>query len=420
MKGIRTITIIIENVKTGDVFPTETKLLTTVGFKKPTDSKTKKYQIRELQRYLSYEKTGKTSRGKVTNEIVITEIYDEPEEKEDNRCNNGSSVISNKIHDYIVSNLEYSYLPVVGSKSSIIRQVGLLDSDFCDCYYNFDENPFFHVVDEEEVPYSAVEKEFFFDYCDKVMGSYKNRLQRVLDNMGDAITIEKCYQTSKLTMSKYGNEYYATEEILDDETIAKINKIKEDVEFTYGVVEKNEKWKIYSSRSKAKKFHEDFIGQVKTLLNDETIKNCYEILYVTRNEDSEEELEHKYDGDSEKLNIAQSKFAEDKILSTLKMTYSVYDGRRMEFVKMPKYNAEDISDDTIKDCMEMVNRSIDMTIDENTGEVFFSNEVLERLSAPTSEFRPKTVDNISSDEWRNITDSEGWGSANPMNIRRGA
>lgn len=121
----------IENIKVGDTFSTEKKLLIAVGFEKYDGSKQKKSQIRELQRYLTYEKTGKISRGKVTNEIVITEIYETPKEKIDNRNGgNNTSIISDVIHDYIVSNLECSYCCIQGSKSGIIKQIGLVDEEF--------------------------------------------------------------------------------------------------------------------------------------------------------------------------------------------------------------------------------------------------------------------------------------------------
>ena len=283
----------------------------------------------------------------------------------------------------------------MGSKSGIIKQIGLVDSEFSNCYYNFDET-FSHIVDGKRVEYTSIEKDFFFDYCDKVMGSYKNRLNRVLDNFGDAITIEKFYQTCILTQGKYGNEFYATENIEDKETIDKINTIKENLEFTYGVIENSDKWKIFSNRNKAKKFYDDFVGQVRTLLDNDSIVNCYEILCITRNEDSEKEFEYKCNEyDSEKLNKTQSKFAYDKIESTFKISKSIYDAYHMEYIKMPKYNIEDISDDMIKDCIDMVNTSIDMTIDNETGEVFFNNEVIKRLSSPMAEYHSKIVDDGS-------------------------
>ena len=75
----------IGNVKVGDKFSTETKLVRALGLEPQTGKKNKEYQIREIKRYLSYEKTGKINikTHKVSNEIIITEIYDEPLDKID-------------------------------------------------------------------------------------------------------------------------------------------------------------------------------------------------------------------------------------------------------------------------------------------------------------------------------------------------
>lgn len=74
----------LENIAVGDKFSTETKLLLRLGF---TNNKgdSKKANIKEAQRYLKWEKTGKVSRGKVTNQIEVTLIYPTPLDKIENR-----------------------------------------------------------------------------------------------------------------------------------------------------------------------------------------------------------------------------------------------------------------------------------------------------------------------------------------------
>ena len=74
----------LENVKVGDKFSTITKLYKALGYESCKGSQ-KIALDKEISRYLHYEKTGKISRGKVTNEIVITEIFDVPKEKIDGR-----------------------------------------------------------------------------------------------------------------------------------------------------------------------------------------------------------------------------------------------------------------------------------------------------------------------------------------------
>lgn len=372
----------LEFIKEGDIFSTETKLLSKVGFKKSINSKQKKYQIKELNRYLSYEKTGKVSRGKVTNEIVITEIYNEPLEKEDGRSDgNNSSILSDSIYDYIIDYIDCEPYIIEGSKSSLIKQMGFMDSEFNNALYNFDDVMFRHTENGEE-EYTDVEKDFFFDYCDMVMNSYKSRLNRVLDKLGDAIVVKKFYQVSVRQYSKKGEEYFDLETIRDAETISKINQVREHLEFIYGVMQESDKWKIFVNRNAAKKFYDDFAKQVGTLLKNEAIASCYEILSISRNKDSDIELVSKGSEQfPEKLNQAQMRLADDKIESVFKKTKSIYREQDMEWIKVLKYQREDISNEMINDCKNMVNRNLGMIVDEDTGEVSFLPEVLERHSA---------------------------------------
>ncbi len=97
----------LTNVIEGQVFSNITKLLSELGFPKATGD-TKQKQIKEIKCYLAYEKTGEISRGKVTNEIVVTDIFDVPKEKVDKRINNGNkdshSTVCKKQIDNRVSN----------------------------------------------------------------------------------------------------------------------------------------------------------------------------------------------------------------------------------------------------------------------------------------------------------------------------
>ncbi|MFI3325944.1 MAG: hypothetical protein R3Y35_07195 [Clostridia bacterium] len=80
----------LDDIKLGDKFSNETKLLFGLGFTNNKDN-SKKANIKEAKRYLSYEKTGKLSRGKETNEIIITDIFPIPLDKVDLRVSNGGS-----------------------------------------------------------------------------------------------------------------------------------------------------------------------------------------------------------------------------------------------------------------------------------------------------------------------------------------
>jgi hypothetical protein len=334
----------IENIKVGDKFPTESKLLNAVKFNKAINSKQKKYQLRELNRYLTYEKTGKISRGKPTNEIVVTEIYDTPKEKIDNRTNNGgndTSIISDYMRNWINIALETDV--VDGSASKIIRDMHLVVGDFSNCYYNFDD-----CFDS----YTPIEKQFFLDYCDVVMNSYKQRFKRIINNLvkNTDVMYKEYYQINFMKSGKYG-EYIATENIEDLETIDKIDKAKHQVESFYGVKENKDKWKLYCNRETSNKFQDDFIEQVRKLLKRDDIINCYKSMFLCRNGTYEPDINENFD--NKKFWKAQKKFAEDKIKTVFNKTNKIPLGFG-KYEKLPKYRHEDISQEVIKDCTDMI------------------------------------------------------------------
>lgn len=346
----------LENIKVGDKFSTESKLLTKVGFEKYSGKPQKEYQLRELQRYLTYKKTDKISRGKPTNEIVITEIFDTPKEKIDNRSNNGgnnTSIISDYMRNWIEIALE-SDGSIDGSASKIIKDMNLVSCDFSNCYYNFDDY-LFHNVDGVEKPYYTTEKQFFLDYCDAVMNSYKQRLKRIISNSveyGDFM-YKEYYKVSFIKEGKDG-EFFATDDIEDLETIDKIDKIKNQLEISYGVSDNSEKWKLYCDRKKSKQFYDDFIQQVRKLLKRDEITNCYKSMFLfayNYHADVDESF------DNQKFWDTQKKFAEDKIQTVFNKTNRIYSRNPMEhgkYIKVPKYKSEDISQELINDCKEMV------------------------------------------------------------------
>lgn len=336
----------IENIKVGDKFPTESKLLTAVEFDKAINSKQKKYQLKELNRYLIYEKTGKLFRGKPTNEIVITEIFDTPKEKMDNRSNNGgnnTSIISDYMRNWIEIALE-SDGSIDGSASKIIRDMNLVIDDFSNAYYNFDDC---------FTDCTPIEKNFFLDYCDTVMNSYKQRLKRIVKNIAEYedVIYKEYYKVSFVKESKDG-DFFATDDIEDLKTIDKINRAKHNLEISYGVKENNEKWKLYCDRKKSKQFYDDFIQQVRKLLKREEITNCYKSMYLF-SFDYHADVDENFD--NQKFWNAQKKFAEDKINTVFKKTNRIYNPMEYgKYIKIPKYKSEDISQDMIEDCKEMV------------------------------------------------------------------
>ncbi|MGL6174874.1 MAG: hypothetical protein ACRC1P_09755 [Cellulosilyticaceae bacterium] len=75
----------LKSIKVGDKFPTVAKMIRQLELDPKKSGKSKIIQLKEIARYINWENTGKVFRGKVTNEIVITEIYDIPIEKVDKR-----------------------------------------------------------------------------------------------------------------------------------------------------------------------------------------------------------------------------------------------------------------------------------------------------------------------------------------------
>ena len=73
-----------DDIKVGDTFATYAKLVTALGLNSCT-GKQRVYQEKEIRRYIDFKKTGKINpkTHKESNEIIVTEIYDEPLEKED-------------------------------------------------------------------------------------------------------------------------------------------------------------------------------------------------------------------------------------------------------------------------------------------------------------------------------------------------
>ena len=80
----------IDNIKVGDKFSTETKLVRECGYPKANCNVLKSY-INEIKCYLSYEKTGKINpkTHKISNEVIITDIFDTPKENTHTVKNNG-------------------------------------------------------------------------------------------------------------------------------------------------------------------------------------------------------------------------------------------------------------------------------------------------------------------------------------------
>jgi hypothetical protein len=65
----------IDKIHIKDKYNTLSELKRELGLDKPNGSKERKEQDKTLSKYISYEKTGKIKRGKISNEIQVVQIY---------------------------------------------------------------------------------------------------------------------------------------------------------------------------------------------------------------------------------------------------------------------------------------------------------------------------------------------------------
>ena len=113
------INVNIDKVNIGDKFSTETKLLESLGYPKASGNSRLSF-LKDAQRYIDYNKTGKINRGKETNEIIITDKYIEPKSKQDGRL----SVIIQHIKPLILNIDNKS----IGNKNLFLEELEVVNS----------------------------------------------------------------------------------------------------------------------------------------------------------------------------------------------------------------------------------------------------------------------------------------------------
>ena len=101
----------------------------------PKKANSKKSQLKEWERYFAFTKNGQ--------KIIITEIYDSPKDKVDNRINNGGYNTKNiqSVMDYILSNFDEDkfmgkYMTISNWSTKVFH---LLNADVCNIVYEDDE-----------------------------------------------------------------------------------------------------------------------------------------------------------------------------------------------------------------------------------------------------------------------------------------
>lgn len=109
-------------IEVGDTFATYAKLVTALGLDSCT-GKQRVYQEKEIRRYIDFEKTGKINpkTHKESNEIIVTKIYDEPLEKEDNR-----DVFNTPMKTFICHNCSHNK-KIIKTFGSMMVDMGLIE-----------------------------------------------------------------------------------------------------------------------------------------------------------------------------------------------------------------------------------------------------------------------------------------------------
>lgn len=201
----------IKNFKIGQVIKNYKELCTLLNEKvKGGDSK--KSQLKELERYISYHKDG--------NKFVIDEIFQDPKEKQDNRINN-----KGKSAEYI-DDLELRLLGefltkgkdnnLTIGKSVLLRDVGLVNSNYSYCKQR----------QEKLANYLDIDKETIYDYYNSVDSMVVNNLEKALKNLSNEKIIDLDTTTivckNKLIGVEYKHQTYIDE---FDEEIERITPV---------------------------------------------------------------------------------------------------------------------------------------------------------------------------------------------------
>ena len=222
----------ISNVKVGDKFSTENKLCKALEIE-PKTGKGKKYQLMDIRRYLNYQKTGKINpnTNKVSNEIIITEIFAEPKIQTENRGRKG---------DYAEPMKEFLSAICSGVYTSfeIMELMGICSRDNIRSYEN----------EEKEVKeYKYILKQ---EFQRKLVGCL-NQLMK-----SDILTYETKY---KLKESEY--QKFSEWRLSDKRETKQINDIRKKVQTDMETE--------YSKKFNALKFNDDYFKEYQDRLDDE-------------------------------------------------------------------------------------------------------------------------------------------------------
>lgn len=147
-------------LKTNDTFKNYKELCAYLG-EEPKKANSKVAQIKEWERYFSFRKEGQ--------KIIITEVFDTPQEKIDNRGGNNNKNVK-PMMDYLMSEFNTEYLDeyfTISNWSTIVLH--LMNKEVCDKTYR-DDDEVFQFCGENNI----LDPKLFRDYVGTVKFVTKN------------------------------------------------------------------------------------------------------------------------------------------------------------------------------------------------------------------------------------------------------
>lgn len=192
----------ISNLKEGMIVKNYKELCALLD-EKPKGGKGKVYQLKEFERYFSYEKEG--------HKFVITSIYEIPLPKEDKRIEGNNSIYSENIQKLILFYLsQQDNEMVLLSCSKLLLELDIINKNYRNGRNNVDELS--KIVN--------IEKRFIYDFYNNTQSSLKSKLETALNklNRKSLITWKKVIMVAKENVTIVLNEA-GTPLIQDDQIV---------------------------------------------------------------------------------------------------------------------------------------------------------------------------------------------------------
>lgn len=181
----------LDNLQIGQEIKNYKELCTLLEEPIKDGGKAKDYQLKDFQRYFSFERVGR--------KFIISEIYDSPLPKEDGRMLGNNSPYSNDIQNILLCVL-YN-LPseeIVWSCNTLLNNLSMINSNYITCRRDMDK------LGES----MKIEKEYVYDFYNNTHKSLKGKMETALNILckRSLITCEKIMMIQKESVQIIKNE----------------------------------------------------------------------------------------------------------------------------------------------------------------------------------------------------------------------